>query len=91
MKKINLTVSYKEEKVKALRWYLEQKDTKLEDELEKAVDTLFCKNIPANVRSYICKDEDVLATADVPKIKKSKADTSLDTSSDATMAVEPPI
>ncbi len=66
--KITLTVSYEEEKLKALRWYLEQKKTRLEDELIKAVDTLFQKNVPANVRSYICKDTD--APVEAPKPKK---------------------
>ena len=72
MKKINLTVSYEEEKVKALRWYLEQKGTRLEEELVKAVDALFQKNVPANVRNYICKDEDAPAAAEAPKSKKPK-------------------
>ena len=72
MKKINLTVSYEEEKVKALRWYLEQKGTRLEEELVKAVDTLFNKNVPANVRNYICKDEDAPPVAETPKPRKSK-------------------
>ena len=74
MKKINLTVSYEEEKVKALRWYLEQKGTKLEEELIKAVDTLFNKNVPANVRNYICKDEDTPPAAEAPKPKKPKTE-----------------
>lgn len=74
MKKINLTIPYEEEKVKALRWYLEQKGTRLEDELVKAVDTLFSKSVPANVRNYICKDEDAPAAAEAPKSKKPKAD-----------------
>ena len=52
MKKINLTVSYEEEKVKALRWYLEQKGTKLEEELVKAVDTLFNSQICSG---YFCE------------------------------------
>ena len=74
MKKINLTVSYEEEKVKALRWYLEQKGTKLEEELVKAVDTLFNKNVPANVRNYICKDEDAPPAAEASKVRRSRAD-----------------
>lgn len=74
MKKINLTVPYEEEKVKALRWYLEQKGTRLEDELAKAVDTLFQKNVPANVRNYICKDKDAPPPAEAPKVKKPKPD-----------------
>ena len=74
MKKINLTISFEEEKLKALRWYLEQKGSKLEDELVKAVDTLFSKNVPANVRNYICKDEDALPAAEAAKPKKPKPD-----------------
>ena len=72
LKKTNLTVPYEEEKIKALRWYLEQKGTKLEDDLVKAVNTLFQKKVPANVRSYICKDEDAPPAAEVPKSKKPK-------------------
>jgi len=73
MRKINLTVSYEEEKVKALRWYLEQKGTKLEDELSKAVDSLFQKNVPANVRNYICKDVDTPVVTETPKSKRPKS------------------
>ena len=74
LKKTNLTVPYEEEKVKALRWYLEQKGSKLEDELVKAMDTLFQKNVPANVRNYICKDEDTPPAAEAPKVRRSRAD-----------------
>lgn len=74
MKKINLTVPYEEEKVKALHWYLEQKGTRLEDELGKAVDVLFNKNVPANVRNYICKNADAPPSVETPKIKKPKPD-----------------
>ncbi len=74
MKKINLTVSYEEEKLKALRWYLEQKGTTVEGELVKALDTLFQKNVPANVRSYICKDEDVPAAPKTPKLGQNRPD-----------------
>lgn len=72
MKKINLTVSCEEEKVKALRWYLEQKGTGIEEELSKALDTLFNRNVPANVRSYICKDAEAPPSVETPKIKKPK-------------------
>lgn len=74
MRKINLTVPYEEEKLKALRWYLEQKETRLEDELIKAVDTLFQKNVPANVRSYICKNAEEPPAAEAPKPKRVKSD-----------------
>lgn len=53
MKKVNLTISTDEEKVKALRLYLEKKDCKLEDELTKLFETLYTKIVPAEVRGYI--------------------------------------
>lgn len=53
MKKTTVTVSYDEEKVKALRLYLELKGSKLEDELAKIIDTLYTKTVPAGVREYI--------------------------------------
>lgn len=73
MKKMNLTISYEEEKVKALRWYLEQKGSKIEDELVRALDTLFNRNVPANVRSYICKNADTIAAEEAPKPKRPKS------------------
>ena len=85
MKKTTLTVPYEEEKIKALRWYLEQKGSRLEDELVKAVDTLFQKNVPANVRSYICKDEEAPPAAEAPKPKRPRADDEQE-SSDAASA-----
>ncbi len=71
MKKINLTISYEEEKIKALRWYLEQKSTKLEDELLKAVDALFNRNVPSSVRNYISKTAEP-ATEEPPRPRRPK-------------------
>ena len=53
MKKTTVTISYDEEKVKALRLYLELKGSKLEDELTKIIETLYAKIVPAGVREYI--------------------------------------
>lgn len=53
LKKTTVTISFDEEKVKALRMYLEVKGSKLEDELEKIFDTLYTKIVPAQVREYI--------------------------------------
>ena len=38
MKKTNVTISFDEEKLTALRLYMEQKDLQLEDELTKAME-----------------------------------------------------
>lgn len=53
MKKITVNISYSEEKYNALKIYLEQKQLKAEDGIVKLMDTLFTKNVPANVREFI--------------------------------------
>lgn len=73
MKKVNVTISYDEEKLKALRWYMEQKGISLEDELSKAVDTLFVKNVPASVRSYITREPDAGGDGDAPKPQRKNS------------------
>jgi hypothetical protein len=53
MKKTNVTISFDEEKLTALRLYMEQKDLQLEDELTKAVESFYGKHVPTNVREFI--------------------------------------
>ncbi len=53
MKKTTINISYDEEKLSALKLYLEQREMNIEDELVKSLDTLYMKNVPANVREFI--------------------------------------
>lgn len=53
MKKATINISYDEEKLSALKMYLEQKGANAESELVKALDTLYAKNVPAGVRDFI--------------------------------------
>ena len=53
MKKTNITVSFDEEKLSALKLYLEQKGQKVETELEKSLETLYNKTVPTGVREYL--------------------------------------
>lgn len=53
MKKVNITISYEDEKLNALRMYLEQKGQTLEQELTAATDTLYAKTVPSGVREFI--------------------------------------
>lgn len=72
MKKATITISYDEEKLNALKLYLGQKEIQPEDELTKALDTLYSKVVPANVREYIEMNlENSMATTE--KKKKSKS------------------
>ena len=56
MKKTTINISYDEEKLSALKIYLEQKGSQVEDELIKELDTLYSKNVPANVWDGFCPD-----------------------------------
>ena len=51
MKKATITISYDEEKLNALKLYLSQKGTTVEDELNKDMDTLYTKSVPVGVRT----------------------------------------
>ena len=69
MKKTNITFGYDDEKLSALKMYMEQKDADFSDELLKAVDSMYAKYVPSNVRDFIDMRE---KSKPVPKLKKSK-------------------
>ena len=50
-KSVAITIS--DEKLAALEMYLEQKNIKLSDEIDKCIDGLYQKNVPSNVREFI--------------------------------------
>ena len=53
MKKNSITIPYDEEKLAALRLYLGQKEQSVEQELVSAVDALYAKAVPGNVREFL--------------------------------------
>ena len=59
MKKTTFNISFDEDKASALVLYLSQKGTTVEAELEKALDTLYTKIVPAGVRDFIDKKAQV--------------------------------
>ena len=74
MKKATITLSYDEEKLNALKLYLGQKEQSLETELTAAVDSLYLKTVPANVRDFIALRAGVEKTAEKKKKPKPSAD-----------------
>ena len=68
MKKATITLSYDEEKLAALRLYLEQKGQTVENELVASVESLYAKTVPTNVRDFI----DLRAGTPKPAEKKKK-------------------
>lgn len=53
MKKDSITIPYDEDKLSALRLYLEQKGQSVEQEMISAVDALYAKAVPGNVREFL--------------------------------------
>ncbi len=51
--KATVTISYDEERLTALRLYLAEKKTRVEDELTKSLDALYGKIVPQSVRHYL--------------------------------------
>lgn len=72
MKKTTFNVSFDEDKASALVLYLLQKGTTAEAELEKALDALYTKTVPAGVREFIDMRSGAVLSSAVPKPKKPK-------------------
>ena len=53
MKKDSITIPYDEEKLAAMRLYLGQKGQSVEQEMVSALDTLYAKAVPSNVREFL--------------------------------------
>ena len=61
MKQVNLTITFDEEKLSALKRYMGKKELDLDREMTDALVKLYEKYVPAPVREYI--DESDVSTA----------------------------
>ena len=69
MKKTSVSIMYDDEKLNAIRLYMSQRDLDFKEKLEKSVDALYAKYVPANVREFIDMKDSQVKT---PKPKKPK-------------------
>lgn len=69
MKKTSVSIMYDDEKLNAIKLYMSQRDLDFKEELEKYVDSLYAKYVPANVREFIDMKS---LQAKPPKPKKPK-------------------
>ena len=53
MKKTNITISFEQEKLKALQFYAAKKDADLQTELDDTLQKLYEKYVPVQTREYI--------------------------------------
>ena len=71
MKKTTFNISFDEDKASALVLYLSQKGTTAEAELERALDVLYGKTVPAGVREFIDMRSGTASPSE-PKPRKPK-------------------
>lgn len=75
-KSVAITIS--DERLAALEMYLEQKNIKLSDEIDKCIDGLYQKNVPQNVRNFIemksdrkpARKQKITASAETEKLSE---------------------
>ena len=72
MKKTTYNISFDEDKASALVLYLSQKGTTAEAELERALDVLYGKTVPAGVREFIDMRSGNTPAPAAPKTRKPK-------------------
>ena len=57
-------IEYDSEKLEALRFYLGERNATLENELIEAMEVIFRKNVPAQVRGYINRNAPIQKPVD---------------------------
>lgn len=55
MKQVNIQFAYDDERLEALRIYLAESGSTIEDELTAALDAVYKKTVPSQVRSFLDK------------------------------------
>lgn len=70
MKKTTITISYDQEKLKALQFYMGKKGAVLDAELDEFVQKLYEKYVPAQTREYI---ESMAEPEEKPRSKPSRS------------------
>ena len=57
-------IEYDAERIEALRFYLGERNATLENELLEAMDAIFRKNVPAQVRGYLNRNAPIQKSVD---------------------------
>ena len=72
MNKTTVTVTFEEEKLTALKMYLEKNETNVEQELTKALENLYAKMVPSEVRKFFEMKSGIEPTPTVTRSKKPR-------------------
>lgn len=84
MKTVNVSIEFDEHKVKALKIYLEKKETTVEEQMKKALESLYEKSVPAGVRDFLSMSYEESAKSPKKPKKIPKADTEVTTVNEET-------
>lgn len=84
MKTVNVSIEFDEHKVKALKIYLEKKETTVEEQMKKALESLYEKSVPAGVRDFLSMSYEESAKSPKKPKKTLKADTEVTTVNEET-------
>lgn len=79
MKKTSVSIMYEDEKLNAVKMYMSQRDLDFKEELEKSVDSLYAKYVPANVREFIDMKDSQVKTPEPKKPKPQEENTEVAT------------
>lgn len=79
MKKTSVSIMYDNEKLNAIRLYMSQRDLDFKEELEKSVDSLYTKYVPANVRKFIDMKSSQIKPPKPKKPKSNEENTEVET------------
>ena len=74
MKKAAINLSFDEEKLSAIRMYMEKKGSDLDDELLAQLEKLYDKFVPSNVRDFITDRYGMEESAAPRRSEKQSAD-----------------
>ena len=75
LKNSNVTIEYDSEKLSAIKKYMAMRQLNFEDEVEKSIDAMYRKYIPANVREYIEMRLEDESAEKAPRAKPKKKET----------------
>lgn len=79
MKKTSVSIMYDDEKLNAVKLYMSQRDLDFKEELEKSVDSLYTKYVPANVREFIDMKSSQIKPPKPKKPKSNEENTEVET------------
>ena len=85
MKTVNVSIEFDEHKIKALKIYLEKKDTTVEEQMKKALESLYEKSVPAGVRDFLSMSYEDTAKAPKKPKKPPKAEAEVTTVNEETV------